>query len=369
MARLPYSHFGTAVSAPFSMPHPLSSHWRRVGQSSTSEFQWDEGDGGKLRFDASASADASGNPASAAIPMHSPVWIAALLMEGLGPSWSRLPLPLSPRLPYHHPTSTGGTSTAAGGPAAMLDIAQVAFSAATWAGSSVALFATAILLPSLPEMERAAVQSSVTQGSSADGSSNSSSLPPPPILGVWQVSFQLRCDDARVRAALAADMPDLIAQATCGRFVTISHGHESGPSSLLKRLDASMARDLEAVDASVVSAGTTSSVAVAQRLISFLSPEKEGALEHFRYGISPLLAAAAGAEARSAGGHRDAFDSSLFSVFPLDVMMMQQQQQQQARGVAPPRGVQEESPIPDRDAYAALSTLFCIARGEYCLCP
>ena len=65
--------------------------------------------------------------------------------------------------------------------------------------------------------------------------------PPPasasPVPCIWQVSLQLRTDDARVRATLAAEVHEVVHALFAGRLAVLSHGHSPSPFSLLQRLD------------------------------------------------------------------------------------------------------------------------------------
>lgn len=320
MARLPYSHFAIAASQPFLMPRPPHA----------------EGD--RLRLDAATGAgDGSTNPFSAAVPMHSPAWVAALLTEGLGPQWSRLPIPLSPRLPSKSHTSPSASASASvdASPSiadAIADVAQVAFTASTWAGSVIALFFTAMLVP-------------------ATGTGGGA-----PVLGVWQLSVQVRCDDPRTRAALAAEMPDFVSQATCGRFVPVTHGNAPAPVSLLQQLDVFIARAMDASDPTATADGSSSSIAVAHQAASVGNS--------LGIGLMPLIASAATSELRSAGALQsstayNALGSSIFNVVPEDLLSALLRQNSSLAeaphgGEDGDDGGSDDGAPADPDAYAAL---------------
>lgn len=163
-ARLPYAHYGVAASAPFFAV-------QEVG----------EGD-------------------SSPPPLSSPAHIARVFDAAMLDQWARLPLPLCP--PLHAPAADA---------AGIRDVAQVAYSARTWAGTNVLLFVTAMLTRTRSSAETAQMQ--------------------------WQLSLQLRTDDARVRATFASEFPLFVHACTGGRFVTVTHGHEPSPASMLQRIE------------------------------------------------------------------------------------------------------------------------------------
>jgi len=109
-------------------------------------------------------------------------------------------------------------------PAAGDGVCQAAFSSRTPGGGTVILFFTGILTP-------------LVEAGAAASSSSSSSSAPSPVPCQWQVSLQLRCDDARVRAVLAADVQELLHSVFGGRLSLLAQGHSPSPASLLQRLE------------------------------------------------------------------------------------------------------------------------------------
>lgn len=202
-ARVPYAQYGLAVSQPFI---------------------------------ASSADSALPGPSSSFLSMESPSWLAACAVEGTTGSWSRIPLPVSPSITSATAKQVAAAFAEEAGCAANGEqpsismsgdgVCQAAFIARTWAGSTVVLFITAILTP---------LQSSYRSDDVAG------TVPIQPY--IWQVSIQLRTDDARVRAALAVEMPLLVHQVFGGRLSLITHGHTPSPASILHRIDAVVAPD------------------------------------------------------------------------------------------------------------------------------
>jgi hypothetical protein len=102
-------------------------------------------------------------------------------------------------------------------------VCQAAFASRTWAGASVILFFTGVLTPLNEKYP-------TYSGHEGGGGGISLSIPQPCI---WQVSLQVRSDDARIRAALAVDVPSLVHEWFCGRISVLSHGQGPSAESLL----------------------------------------------------------------------------------------------------------------------------------------
>ena len=259
MARLPYAHYAVCQSQPFA------------GGAGPSIM----GGGGG---------------------MASPAWLAAVLAEGLGPGWTRVPAPLAPALP---PVAASR---------GIYDAAQAAFTACTWGGATVALFATALRV--------AVVEEAGVKGATAAGGGGGARC-------AWQVSLQLRTDDARVRSTFASDMAEFCHAASCGRLALVAHGHAPMSQSLLQQVDVFMAHALTASDAAASTAGSTSASATAAAAAAAAAATTTAALG---IGLLPVAAATAGREGASAGdggvvtGVANVLGTSIFAVVPEDLL-------------------------------------------------
>jgi hypothetical protein len=203
-ARTPYTHHVYAVSQTFIArpPAPVSS--------------W--GTGAEM-------GEAHGFEGSA-IPLASPAWLLAVATAGAGACWARVPLPAAPpslglsqkQAAAAYAMSVARANEGLGGrrsfpPLAGDGICQAAFAARTPAGASVMLFFTGALTPVMGEVARTGK--------------------PEPCM--WQVALQVRTDDARVRAVLAAEAGELVHSLFCGRLALLSHGHSPSPLLVLQR--------------------------------------------------------------------------------------------------------------------------------------
>ena len=263
-ARAPYVHVAVAVSQPFmAIPYHVDSATNFTTYTS-------------LNYSSSSSSSSS----SSVLPLSSPAWLVACCVEGTCGKWSRIPLPLAPQV-FSQSIKSAAASfssraavTAAAGDDSDKDdfirnndtssssstvnvtkkkntsssslspvVCQAAFASRTWAGASVILFFTAVLTPLNEKYPtyagadggrggggRGKNESGNVRSSSTSSSSSSSSLLQPCM---WQVSLQVRSDDARVRAALAVDMPRLVHELFCGRLSLLSHGQGPSAESLL----------------------------------------------------------------------------------------------------------------------------------------
>ena len=163
--------------------------------------------------------------------MASPAWLVAAAAEGARGGWARVPLPLAPRLApggEGAPVDEAGTAAERHPPLPLCGdgVCQAAFSARTPAGGRVLLFFTGVLAPAAAPAPAPA----------PPGGAGARPLPRPQSC-VWQVSLQLRFDDARVRAALVADFGELITTLFAGRLQLVSHGNAPSPHSMLQHLD------------------------------------------------------------------------------------------------------------------------------------
>jgi hypothetical protein len=193
-ARVPYVHHAVAVSQPFIatpsglLPPPAARASR-----------------------------------TAALSMASPDWLVACAVEGTRGRWARIPLPVS-TLSLSSSSSKSVrelaaeyASGAAGGGSAAVS-SQAAFCARTWSAATVVVLMTGVLVP-------------VGGGEGAGGgglagaasSAVADALRPQPCL--WNVSLEVRTDDARVRAVLSAELPLLVHELFCGRLSVLAHGH------------------------------------------------------------------------------------------------------------------------------------------------
>jgi hypothetical protein len=230
-ARAPYIHFAVAVSQPFMAIPAMclsESHSNEKHNSFLSSLS------------------------SSSLPMSSPAWLVACCVEGTNGKWSKIPLPIAPQV-FSQSIKAAAASFSSRAAATATEaedeeikvqplfnsapiVCQAAFASRTWSGASVILFFTGVLTPLnekyssyTGEGDKQIQQSQVTLETST------SKLLPQPC--IWQVSLQIRSDDARVRAALAVDMPSLVHEWFCGRVSVISHGQEPSAESLLSRSD------------------------------------------------------------------------------------------------------------------------------------
>lgn len=128
------------------------------------------------------------------IPMASPAWLPAVAAVATQGRWSRVPVPVALGRPAH-PRDVKQDPAAEVLPLTADGFSQVAFSAKTWAGACVLLLCQARLVPC--GQDRA----------------------------TWQAYLQLRADDARVRAALTAELPELVQHLFGGQLSVSRHGH------------------------------------------------------------------------------------------------------------------------------------------------
>jgi len=232
-ARAPYIHFAVAVSQPF-MAIPAMC----LSESYSNE-----------KHNALLSSFSS---SSTSLPMSSPAWLVACCVEGTNGKWSKIPLPIAPQV-FSQSIKAAAASFSSRAAATATEaedeeikvqplsnsapiVCQAAFASRTWSGASVILFFTGVLTPLNEKYSSyTGAGDKQTQQSQVTIETSTFKLLPQPC--IWQVSLQVRSDDARVRAALAVDMPSLVHEWFCGRVSVLSHGQEPSAESLLGRSD------------------------------------------------------------------------------------------------------------------------------------
>jgi hypothetical protein len=226
LARAPYAHHALAMSQPFPTALPA----------------WMLG-GGSRGFSASSlSPTAHAAQVAAAglrVPVASPLWLPALVALGSRGSWSRVPLPVSPFLSSRSSADDAASASVRDADGVTRQpllavagdgVSQAIFSSRSLGGASIVLFFTAVLVPLDAPLPPGV-------GGAASSASSSAGGPAAPALAAWQVSLQIRTDDARVRALFAAEIHEWVHALFCGRLSVLSHGHSPSAASLLRRLD------------------------------------------------------------------------------------------------------------------------------------
>jgi len=212
-SRVPYAHYALATTQVFLAPPPA-----RFSDSGAclEAFKCTEGLYPKI---------------SSEIPMASPAWLPSLVASRGSESWARIPLPLAPFLknnnPFFAPLQSKKSATIGSPPSSSSQhpflslcgdgVSQAAFMARTPAGAKVLLFFTGVLLPLPYEGNEFKTKELVPC--------------------VWQVSLQLRSDDARVRASLASQIHEVVHGLFSGRLTVLVHGHSPSSHSILQKLD------------------------------------------------------------------------------------------------------------------------------------
>ena len=247
LARSPYAHHALAMSQPFSTTLPS---WMQRGVTR-----------GPSASSVSPNAHAAEVAAAALrVPVASPLWLPSLVAVGTRGVWSRVPLPVSPFLSSRSSADDAASASfrdadgvtrqpllAAAGDG----VSQAIFSSRTLGGASIVLFFTAVLVPLDAPPAAGAGGAASSASSSAGGPSGAA-----PALAAWQVSLQLRTDEARVRAVFAAEIHEWVHALFCGRLSVLSHGHSPSAASLLRRLDL-VAPPADAVGGSAAYAAAT----------------------------------------------------------------------------------------------------------------